>query len=63
MTENKPPEAQEQPPAAPERKDSGRYAVYDETLLKFVSGVTTQAKAKELAKSGPKGHKLTVRKV
>lgn len=54
-------EAPEETPAA--KSQAGGYAVYDETLLRFVSGVTTQAKAKELAKAGPKDHKLTVRKV
>lgn len=49
--------------AEKEKEAPSGFAVYDETLLKFVSGVTTEAKAKELAKSGPNGHKLTVRKV
>lgn len=49
--------------AEQKEKEEAGFAVYDETLLKFVSGVTTEAKAKELAKAGPKGHTLKVRKV
>ena len=58
-----------QPQAQPmASQDTEQYAVYDEDLTQYVSGVSNKAdagKAKtELAKSGiTKGHRLTVRKV
>lgn len=39
------------------------YAVYDRTLLRYVSRVTTKAEATKAAKNGPAGHQLEVRKV
>lgn len=54
-------------PPAPANVDDDRatgYAVYDETLQRFVSGVQEKkADADKLAKNGPKGHTLKVRKV
>jgi hypothetical protein len=74
-----PPEPEPAPPAKRSRRAStdepadphAGHAVYDETLTRYVSEVfrgssgeaDANAKAKELRKSGPKGHKLTVRAV
>lgn len=48
----------------PEAPEPTGYAVYDNTLLKFTSGVVaTKAAANKLKSSGPKGHDLEVREV
>jgi hypothetical protein len=39
------------------------FAVYDNTLLKFVSGVLSKADAEKAKRAGPKDHKLEVREV
>lgn len=71
MEENSTPDSTDVPaPAdtgAPENADADTatgYAVYDETLQRFTSGVQSKkADADKLAKNGPKGHTVKVRKV
>lgn len=69
MTDTKPAEGTETPEAKAPAKakaetEEGRYAVYDETLLRFIGRVhNTKAEATKAAKDGPKGHTLKVRKV
>lgn len=60
------PPAEPGPSAAPSEgkaDDGDRYAAYDHTLQRFISGVGTKADAAKAAKAGPKGHKITPRKV
>lgn len=60
MTEQNPPNEQTEP------SESGKpYAVYDETLQRFIGGTfDTRAAANEhKSKNGPDGHKLVVRAV
>lgn len=63
-TQNTAPEAEVEETKAEETADATGFAVYDNTLLKFTSGVVkTKAEANKLKGSGPKGHDLEVRKV
>lgn len=47
----------------PETTEATGYAVYDKTLLRFISGVGTKADAEKAKRSGPDSHSLEVRKV
>lgn len=47
-----------------ETAEPSRYAVYDETLLRYVGRVYgSKADAEKAAKSGPSGHQRKVREV
>lgn len=52
------------PPPTPDAGEESGFAVYDATLLRFVSGVLDKKPtAKEAKEYGAAGHKLEVRKV
>jgi hypothetical protein len=51
-------------PADVEAPEGSGYAVYDETLGRYTTGVVaTKAEADKVKKGGPEGHTLTVKKV
>lgn len=44
-------------------KDSARYAAYDHTLARYLTGAVSRTAARAAAKAAPAGHRVTIRKV